>query len=614
MGIKETPEFKHDVKRNVSQGVNVPPPPSVDGALATEEEYDDIIDRMKDLVDKSNRLHAAIKEMAKKTSVPVDAAAVEVRAAVASLDKNQPDGAFINFDLYEQLLMEETLDYDEDQILEFAQAIKGIHSIDSKAVSILGGRGDINPLLDYAKHLGVLLLASNLMAGFNSMHTQKQTSTKQPVGTELGGIAFSWGVTLALMYAIHKMEGKDPKEMLESLGSDIQDALKSEGIDQDEIMRQGEAYAEDLKNTQYGKTMTQSNSNYIVGYTDDYISHSEDPGYTAWIACRDTIDAANDMKRSVDGALKYTSKGLPLDVYKLFNCRTMGTNDRLDMLASVLYSKLTADMVCCFVRMLGSKALDVKKLKLLRAMLGFLAKGPSININSLMKRLSNNLKKKLGKALLEPIFHQIRRFFKNTAKDIRDWLDSDEEKWKDLFACTPIDDLFEYLLKALKEIEKTVFDLLEDIWLGVQFKHVNWKHKIGNLADKFRLNQLLKIIDAVIKAINRGILCNVDGTRYPSDDELREMTRLVLDDLPDLPSIGLERTGNPYTDFNSTRVTTPLGIVIPGVRDAANGKFSVDDISPADCLKRLTDENVIPLRESIPMEVTRYVQQFGEEF
>ena len=619
--FKDKPDLEFKKKREVSQRdfhSDDKPEPDITGAAASEGDYDELLKNMESVADKAGRLHEAAAANAGKLPIPVSEEAPDVRAAVARIDSSS-DGSSISFELYRSAKDRANRRLGQDEMLEFGGKITGIASIDARRIKDIsgGGSGGKDLLkLEFMTHFALLLLANNLMAGMTAGEAQKQTG---PQG--LPGLATSWAVTLATMAAMHIAEGKSPKEMARAMGdsihSDVFTALEADGT-VDRMLKEADQAAQSVRPTSdlLHERMGDADWHVVEEFADDFLINTDKPGYNDWLIAEDAREADRNMKESLEEAKRYGDVvggigKLPNEVYKIFRCRTYGTNTGLDVAAAALHTKYAADLVCCFVMWLG-KSIDLDNLKKLRTLLGLLLKGVNLDIGGVMKRMNMSMRDRLKKMLMEPLYHQLRKFFDKVGKEITSWLTADDKKWKMLFVCTPIDEMFRYILKALRALEKMLMHFLMKLWDGIQLQNVDWRAKTGNLADKSRLTQSLKLLNGVINAVERGNLCADDSAEYPSDADVRRLARQLLGELPDYPDLTLEQTGDPFRDFNPVEFDTPLGIRIAPAITSARQKRTIEEVSPADCLKKLTDENIIPL--VAPLEVNQDVERIKRLF
>jgi hypothetical protein len=610
--FKDKPDLEFRREREVSQR-DIPsdgkPEPEITGAAASEDDHDKLLKDMEGVIDKAGRLHAAAATTATNLPIPVSEDAPDVRAAVARIDASS-DGSLISYELYQAAKDRANRRLSQDEVLEFGSKMTGISTIDARRIKdASGGKADGEDLmkLGFVGHFALLLLANKLMAGMTAGEANKQTGAQG-----LPGLAASWGITLSTMVAMHVAEGKSPKEIADLMAGEMRDdtlsALKTEGLTVEQMLENADSEAQSIRPTSsmLHERMGGADWHVTENFADEFLVNTDTPGYNDWMIAEDAREADRNMAESLEEAKRYGEvvgglAKLPNEVFKMFRCETDGTNTNLDMAAAALYTKYAADLVCCYVMWLG-KAIDLKNLKMLRTLLGLLLKGVNLDIGSLMKRMGTSIRDRLKKMLMKPLFHMLRKFFSKIAKPITDWLTTDNKKWKLVFACTPIDEMFRYILKALKALEKMLMHFLMKLWDGIQLKNINWRAKTGSLADKNKLTQSLKILNGVIKAVERGNLCADDNADYPSDAEIRRLARQLLGELPDYPDLTLGHTGDPFRDFNPVEFDTPLGIRIAPAAEAVGQKRTIEEVSPADCLKRLTDENIIPLVASLEVD------------
>jgi len=362
---------------------------------------------------------------------------------------------------------------------------------------------------------------------------------------------------------------------------------------------------------------------------------AEDSDYADWDLSQEAVATAKEMGSTVSELKEWrdTTKamaGLPKDMYDVTRCNIDGSNLNLDMTASLLSSHYAADMVCCLVRWLGSDGFSTEALKTMRSILKFAANGMTIDLKKINAALQSLFRKKLEKLILEPIIHSIRKLFKKWTKELSEWIDpkshvdedASEEKqkhqlnnWKQLFSCTPIDEMIRHLIVALRHMEKFLIKLIKIWWDSTKEKNRGWRLKLETLGDKKSIDSQIRVLDAVIEAIEKGKLCAKKDTKYPDEDTLRELTRGILNQTPPMlplsPPEGKEE--DPYWRFNPVAFNTPSGLRIASWEKSADQERDVDKIAAKDCIKGLTEENVIPYPvDPSHTEVTRNVRELRE--
>lgn len=606
------PNIGPDKEREVNQSEFQEPDPLIDGSIAPDEDTEELIQDVEKVEGKAKRLFDAAAAVCRKKKVPVIERASEIKEAVNRLDP-ESDGSTISFELYMQAKERSNRQLDDDEVLKFAGDLTGTVIVDA-GVNLNKKDSDSIPSLNAVKHFALLYLANQLLAGPLSNETQKQTSAKEPKGAESPGMFSSWIVTLGLMSAMHSEDGKkglksihaSMEQLFETaaeldIPSHIMNEIDSVDNYASQIKPARELVTDHLKDSDWAK---------MEQYADDWLANTEEPGYEDWFIAslaketgRAMHMSGNELHKWADaatlGGLSYNKNkaglDLPNDTYKYHRCKTNHANLRLDMLAAALHSNYSADMVCCLILFLGSDNIDLNALKALRTFLGLLLKGLSLDLGKLHAKMMSSYRKALGKALLEPIFHDLRKLFAKVGKDIQKWLASDEDKWKKLFACTPIDEMFTYLLKALKNLEKILFKLIKQMWDDTKFKGNIGKLTVGSIADKKRLTQFIAILNGVIKAVEKGRLCAKEDTVYPPTEEARRVADLLLGDMPQPPELDLPDPEDPYADFLPVTFDTPNGIRIRPAHETSKGNFDIKEISPKDCIKRMTEENALPL-------------------
>ena len=642
----EKPNINHKKDRRVRpSGDREIPVGSVEvtpGSIS-ESDLHALINDASGVRDKAQRLANAIAANPNKRYMPVVEEATAVRKAVANLDPSEPNGERISYELYLSEIEKATTPITKDQIADFVGSLTGIPSIDSVRTKVVesGDMGDEENsyMLNSAMHAALLYLLGQLMAG----HTANE-SAKQGGETVSTGVTSSWAVAFAMLYMQHAGGDKKIAEFMSefmggdkktSMGTanDLMDAFAEGNATPDSFMKEVEEY-DAGKAADVQRNMVQSKDYAAIR---EYVSQmkAENSSYADWDLGTDAVDTVKEMDRTIGeltewGDTTKAAAGLPVDLYKVTKCNVDGSNLNLDMTASLLSSHYAADLVCCLVRWLGSDGFSTDALKTMRSLLKFAANGMTVDLKKINKALQDNYRKKIEKLVLEPIIHSIRRVFKKWTKEITEWIDpkshvdegADErtqkkqmENWKQLFTCTPIDEMLRHLIVALRKMEKFIIKLIKMLWASTKTKNKGWRLKLETLGDKKSIDSQIKVLDAVIKAIEKGKLCDVKDTKYPGEDTVRELARGILNDTP--PMLPLDapegKEDDPYWRYNPVAFDTPSGLRIASWETSAGQERDVSKVTAKDCIKGLTDENVIPYPvDPSHTEVTRNVRELRE--
>ena len=623
-GPRERPDLGFKRDREVTLREDLAPAPEITAEEMSEEDLKELLDMGAGVKSKAERIYEEAAARATRLFIPVPPMLADVRQAVGRIDPATPDGSRISFELYITSIRETSSTMSRDEVLEFVGKLTGNSTVDNHIVAGATGRGEDEGLtLGWVAHLAILFLASRLMAGFTSTTAASSTKTPDPVG-----VGANWAIMLALMYLLHKSEGAFDK-LVDGLDDDMKDSMNAAGLDMEGIQEQAEQMAAEIGDMEgrniHHDLWEKPDWELTREYSEDFIANTSDFGYENWMLAADSSDIVRDLDNSLNEGAKWLANSplgllMPADTFKMLDCKVKGNNTTLDMAATFLKSGYSADMVCCLLLYLGSDSFDTKALKTMRNMLVLLQRGINLDLKSLIKKLNSKFKQRLKKGLLEPIFHEIRSYFKKVGKRMLKWMDPaqhrNERKWKMLFACTPIDEMVEYLYKALESLEKLIIDLIKTLWDDIQLSHVNYRARLGKIGDKVNLTTLIKILNMVIKAVEKGNLCAKEGTGLPSEQDTRRLAREVLAFLPPSPTFETPegKEDDPFWKFNPVSFDTPLGMRISAPSEGEK-VMNIDEVSQKDCLKRITDENIIPFVNDQPgQEVSRYVRQIKEKF
>lgn len=607
----------------------------------------DLIDDVNGVKDKAQRLLDAISANPNKRYIPVDESATAVRLAVARLDPNEPSGARISYELYKAEIDRASAIMTKEETLEFVGGLTGVMSIDSSRTSTAAGSGgaeDNTYMFSSAMHALLLWLLGQLLAG----HTANEAS-KQGGPTAPAGVASSWAIAIMMLAAQHAGGDKAITKFMDRLlknnphmrsaFGDAMDAMKKGGLTPDGFMDEVEDYDAGVAKDANSRLYEEPDWMAMREYANQKIA--DDPDYADWGAANELVSSVKEFDAMGSELAEWgeTNKaiaGLPKDTYDVVKCNIEGTNLNLDMTASLLSSHYAADMVCCLVRWLGSEGLGTSTLKTIRSLLKFQADGMTMDLQKVNAELQKLFRQRVEAAIIRPLTLSIRKVFQKWSKELSAWIDpkthvdenaSEKKKkqqlnnWKQLFTCTPIDEMVRHMIAGLRYMEKFLVKLLKMLWDSTRQKNRGWRLKVEVMGDKKSINSQIQILDSVIKAIEKGKLCDTKDTKYPDEETIRELAKGILNQTPPMlplsPPEGREE--DPHWRFNPVSFTTPTGLRIAPWDESAKQVRDVSKISAKDCIKGLTDENVIPYPvDPSHTEVTRNVRELrneiGEEF
>ncbi len=361
----------------------------------------------------------------------------------------------------------------------------------------------------------------------------------------------------------------------------------------------------------------------ILDFSNTFLANSRDAKYIPWNFKSDVrrklveydnvtdflsqyTDLANGLSESVE-LMPNTPLDLARDFYDALSGKADNDNNFFNKINDVLGFNYTADLVCCFSS--WSSGLDVKTLKALKMVLSLVGNGMSFDyskmLNALMDIINNLFKSMIGSALLG----LVDKVFQLITNPIRNWLNTDDEKWQRIFLCTPIDELVNtYLLGGIayleKELIEKISEFLKTLEIDVHFEEC----KVTLMEKTKKLDAFIKIIDMMIDVAEKVAYCGLE------DSPARDRISRALKNAEISPnwnySYQKEDKPNKYNSFTRD-VTVVEEIVNPNtgavevveretvefVPEIATERVTLSKGKIDECLKRISKDDVFSVQE-----------------
>lgn len=582
--LEGVPEFQFRKERHITpEETNAEARVREDAAIS-DEMVKEIFDQAQSLLDKASILDAEIERTA-NPFIPVHEDALEVKLALRSLYPGVQDSIIT----FQQFMA--SLEYLEKQAqldpVKINELMTGNQIVDARILKheTTKAATDATPeeLLVMGGQFLLLAVCNRMLQTFQAPNTQLAVVGKQPAGAELGPTLLQFMVGIA---AVLLQTAINEKEVTQVLNESFGDAMSAMRTTPEAVIEEARNRDPDNIMLRYSQSRGEEHQAAIRQYSSDYVVNSTEPGYEPWIAAEEVKDIKNDLQASANEVTNYghTVADIALapytmsaEIYKLMLCRNMSSNARLDGIAAVLSSKYSADLVCCFVRFAG--AIPVDTLKQMRLMLQIAANGISADLSGACNAATDRLNAYLERQLLEPIMHVVDNFFREASESLTNLFDpsqhADPEAFKSLLVCTPIDEALTYILSALRRLRDFLATQIRRYWSRLELKNVHSSVKIEVLADSKRAKVLLRLMDSVIEALDKGNLCAQEDERTPSPEDVREYVDRLVHGLP--PAVQVEVDGaNPYKTFSSIemqelRSAEGMQILRPITKDDEHG-------------------------------------------
>jgi len=252
--------------------------------------------------------------------------------------------------------------------------------------------------------------------------------------------------------------------------------------------------------------------------------------------------------------------------------------------AFITANPFVADLVCCFVRFMGS--VDPAILRSIRSLVSLFANGISFDLGGFLAKLHKRAWGDMQQSAAYELLGLIDEMFYTIINRILDWADNIDER---MLVCLPIDAMLNMTMKGIEDLRNQFKDLLMTLLDKIKTKGYTFDKKISILTERKWARKLLKIIDAVIYALQSGKMCHAEERVYsvavnnfvneilqedstPSNLHQYIRTGLGLDDLPagddslsinrdekQSPSNPEENTGSPsFESAQATRAASRL--------------------------------------------------------
>jgi len=597
MDLQKVPDFDYYRERKIDLEDKSVVPGATKAPAVSKEMTAALYGNMGKVLSKVDRLLDEIKKNA-PPRIPVHEQAVEVRLALRNLYPGQP-ADYITYLQYLDCIEYENKFYNFDPT-KVIDLLTGDPSIDSRLLSQTmqesgtGMKPDEWMLL--GGHFAFLMVLNRILQTFQAPNTQKAVAGKMPPGTETAATLVQVLIGLA---AILLQTAITEKEAAKSLESTFGEFLSTVGTSADSIVESAKNQPPDTLMSNYSQSREGEYRANIKQYSDIYVINN--PGYETWVASDDVHEIREDLRASVREEKNYATNlyNMGSEIYRVSLCGLDRSNDRINKIAAVLSHKYTKDMLCCFARFIV--AIPTEWLKMLRVMLSMYAKGISLDLGAAYNAGIGAMNAKLERQFLEPVMHMIDNFFREQREKALSLLDpdshSDPEAIRTLFLCTPIEEMFTYVLSALQKLQDFVVKYIRRYWELGQLKQVKGSLKIQILGDSKRAGLILKVLNALIMSLDAGNVCAQEDSRTPSQEDISDIINRTSLDLPS--GVNIDTGDDPYADFSVNDIkdfTTLEGLPIiqpvasqevvaaHGLQDCARARIS--DKNMAEFIKR----------------------------
>jgi hypothetical protein len=352
----------------------------------------------------------------------------------------------------------------------------------------------------------------------------------------------------------------------------------------------------------------------ILDFVGNFLVTSDDTRYIPWGFKGDIGRKLTDFE-SVIGLLDnfIPSQDDPInflsfshDLWDILSGKRDADNEFFDDIHDILISSLTPEMLCCFIGWAGN--LDSRTLRALRVILDIFSRGLALDLKALINALLSIINDFFRNMLLYQLVAIFNRILQMVVDPIRKWLDTDDETWRKIFLCTPIDDLIHaFIIVGIDRLTEWFNDKMMDLFKKIEIDKIHDKEKVTILKKRSDLDKLVKLLDILIDAIGRMEMCGNTGA--PTGDYVRRF----LDTHRIGPawrfSYGSEENPNIYNSFYRTKTIVSEFKNKDGAIEVSEESSMVyvtgsedfvqdtSEINIDECLSRVSDENVFSVKE-----------------
>lgn len=598
--LNDPPDFAYRRERKIDAAPKQPTPASAQPESASKEESLKVFSDAAKLISKAERLLAAATQMAKQF-IPVHEQALEVRQAIRSLYPGAQEDQITFQQFMDSLSYVENIGNVDPIILH--DSMTGDPQVDSRIINQTVVRStdglSSRQLATMAGQFAVLMICSRMLQVFQGPNIQAATAGKAPFGTEVAPVLAQILMGILAILLQSAMTEEDVKSAMVEVYGDV---IAGSGLSPDDLIARAKSQEPDPVLTNYNRTRRGEYYDSIRGYSYEYSTNHTHEGYDSWVVASEARGIKSDLSATVKEAGMYVSGPYTLgrEVYDVLTTKNVSLNSAMNALGAIISSRYTRDMICCLVRFIGALPTDL--LKQIRLMLQLLVNGLSIDLGSVFSAATQSATAYLEQAVLEPMLHQVDAFFNNQKQTLSALINpssygNGSDTMETILLCTPIDEMFTYLLSGLEKIQQLVVKYIRKIWLRVHDREFRFKVGPKIMADCKKIGFLLQIVDQVMASVESGNLCAREDERTPALEDSEEVTNTIFHNMPS--PIVLDMAGDPYETFSSSdlaTIKTSLGLDAIASRSSGDS----DTAGVPDCVRaRIGEESLAGVLERI---------------
>jgi hypothetical protein len=359
----------------------------------------------------------------------------------------------------------------------------------------------------------------------------------------------------------------------------------------------------------------------ILNFSDNYLDMFPDPSYIPWSARREVGQEIADAKSLEDlwknfssdyaGKIENVKTGLgdlvalkpDKSIEDLTTRSIVYANQFLNKLNQIFDMQWAAHLVCCFMQW-GIK-LDTKTLKGLRALLQLFSTGLSFDFRDIRNGIKDILNNIMRGILCNQLVGLITQILQRITDPIKEWINSPDEKWNKIFACTPIAELIQtFITQAIDMLQQQLTSLIQNWYKQLEIKNIEQNVKIDVLEKQKICGELAKLLDGIIAATEMAAKCGLQNS--PNSEIVQQViSNYGIGDQTKY-EFPVEEKPTIYNSFISeTPVSTSETSASQGrtVSTTGGSTSSISDspiaTSLAECMKKIPADDVSGVKEWI---------------
>jgi hypothetical protein len=611
--LSRDPQFQLFRERRLRQDNAGAPPSQKENDNSAEVR--EMADNYTKVADKADQVLAEASRIAIIRRIPVPEREAEVRAAVRRQDEAS-GGLYIDFTLYRT-----AVNYARQGRAQLPASIldgltgepaadhKHIHTtlrevsdgIDRSQAELIGSQ------------IVILFMLKLLQLGMDALSDGAQSATKQPSGSELAIITAQMGISIAATQAYTAITEELMEETFKELNTDFPAADVEKAKKQLADSPLFQAALAGRKPSDY---------ELIVRFVDAFLHRQTDAGWENWQVAAPLLEASSWARESAKMLQPYArpaeeatdDQNVSEDILEVLRNSVSVTNNVIgqprearmipqlqrtyqaglnkinkgvDAIAQILGHNPTIEDMCCFLRWAGRQPPEVSEqmINMLKFFQGTLERLDSL---ADVQTLSANLS--ISSAIHQTIMLLLNDLNRNLVARLKEWFQTDPEKWGELVECRLIDELLEYLLRTMEKLEGRFLRFIERYLSGLEEFEQSMTARLDVIGNQKEIRMLITIIEQVV---NTAENLNDPCPDVTDPKQLAEAARRVQEGLGPTAAVPIDVGGDPYATVQSEPITLSTGVVLPATDNASAG-VTPEEAAQEVCRAGRGDPNLVP--------------------